>query len=302
MRPWVSYPVPRSAYFRLMEHQRKIKVPSYEPDIPLILFISFSRVSAGLSMLSVFFADSLLWTSIALGFMVVATLASISHLSAPLLFFTMVRNSRSFVVWEIRLAGALTTFLGLQCLSGWGWFQGLRPLFPWINFSLSLLFLISTGWAYRFETHPAWRTTILPVYYLLSAWMIGLALRSTGSPIHPASPVYALLLAGQGVCLVLYRKHLSLTSPTSLKKVVTEKEKWLFLAFLWTALLLPALVTFALFFEDHWNGYHFVLAGSCLAGIFLERTLFFLVERPVYFLSFIENPQANGKDPFWIRG
>jgi len=85
MRPWLSHTLPRSAYFRLMEHQRKIKVPSYEPDIPLILFISFSRVAAGLSVLSSL-ADSLLWTSIALGCMMVATLASISHLSVPLLF------------------------------------------------------------------------------------------------------------------------------------------------------------------------------------------------------------------------
>jgi len=63
----------------------------------------------------------------------------------------MIRNNRSYIVWEIRLAGALTTFLGLQCLSGLGWFQGLRFLFPWINFSLAILFLVSTGWAYRFE-------------------------------------------------------------------------------------------------------------------------------------------------------
>jgi hypothetical protein len=45
-----------------------------------------------------------------------------------------------------------------------------------------------------------------------------------------------------------------------------------------------------------------VLAGSCLAGIFLERALFFRVEKPVYFLSFIENPQSSGKDSYWIRG
>jgi DMSO reductase anchor subunit len=285
-----------------MEHQRKIRVPSYQPDIPLILFISFSRVAAGLSILSVFFAESLLWTSVALGCMMAATLASISHLSAPLRFLTMIRNNRSYVVWEIRLAGALTTFLGLQCLSGWGWFQGLSPLFTWINFSLALCFLISTGWAYRFETHPAWRTAILPFYYSVSALTIGLALRSVESPSHPLPVFYTLLLAAQGVCLVLYRKHLALTSPTSLQKVVTEKEKWLFLAFLWAALLLPALVTFTLFLKGHWNGLSLVLAGSCLAGIFLERVLFFLVEKPVYFLSFIENPQTNGKDPSWIRG
>jgi hypothetical protein len=129
-----------------------------------------------------------------------------------------------------------------------------------------------------------------------------LALRSIESPSYPLPVFYTLLLAAQGVCLVFYRKHLVLTSPTSLKKVVTEKEKWLFLAFLWTALLLPALATLTLFLEENWNGLNLVLAGSCLAGILLERILFFRVERPVYFLSFIENPQSNGKDPYWIRG
>jgi len=41
-------------------------------------------------------------------------------------------------------------------------------------------------------------------------------------------------------------------------------------------------------------------AISLIIGIFLERILFFRVERPNYFLSFIENPEKMGK--YWIRG
>src|SRR5512136_402208 len=114
-------PLPKSAYFRLLEYQKKTKVDSYSPDLPLILFISFSRVAAGLSMINVFFPESMVWSGVSLGCMILATLASIAHLSAPQRFLTMIINNRSYLVWEIRLAGILTTFLGLHFVSWLGW-------------------------------------------------------------------------------------------------------------------------------------------------------------------------------------
>jgi hypothetical protein len=45
-----------------------------------------------------------------------------------------------------------------------------------------------------------------------------------------------------------------------------------------------------------------LLTTSTLVGIFLERVLFFWIERPVFFLSFIENPELDAKYPYWIRG
>jgi DMSO reductase anchor subunit len=110
-------PLPESAYLRLLEYQKTTRLNSYRPDLPLVLFISFSRVAAGLSLISPFFPGSMLWTGISFGCMVLATLASIAHLGVPHRFLTMVINSRSYLVWEIRLAGAFTAFLGLQFLS-----------------------------------------------------------------------------------------------------------------------------------------------------------------------------------------
>lgn len=295
-------PLPKSAYFRLLEYQKKTKVDSYSPDLPLILFISFSRVAAGLSMINIFFPGSMVWSGVSLGCMVLATLASIAHLSAPQRFLTMIINSRSYLVWEIRLAGALTTFLGLQFVSWLGWLHTYHPYLPWVNLCLSILFLISTGWAYRFETHPAWKTSILPLYYLASSLAIGLGLRSIQYPFSSTPFLFATLLMLKGLLIALYKNHLKITSPTSLNRIVVDKERWVFLAFLWTDLFLPALLTLALFVRGEMILFHCLFTTSCLVGLFIERILFFWVERPVFFLSFIENPELNAKYPYWIRG
>jgi hypothetical protein len=302
MTQFFTNPLPRSAYFRLMEHQGRIKPSSYEPDYPLIFFISFSRIAAGISLISVFFRSSFLWTTMGLGFMILATISAIAHLNVPARFLTMVRNNRSHLVWEIRLAGALTAFLTLQFLSFLGWFKTYQAFFPWINFFLALLFLLSTGWAYRFETHPAWRSWTLPIYYLASASMVGIALCSIGSSSHLLPLVYVVLLLVQVSLLGLYRNHLKLTSPMSLKKILMDKEKWVFLSFLWATLFLPALLTLALLIEGEGIMLNLVMAISYSAGVFLERVLSFWVEKPIFSLSFIENPEINSKYPYWIRG
>jgi DMSO reductase anchor subunit len=295
-------PLPKSAYLRLLEYQGKSKLNSYQPDLPLVFFIAFSRVAAGISLASVFFPRSTIWSGVSLGSMVLATLASIAHLSAPHRFLTMIINNRSPLVWEIRLAGALTTFLGLQFLSSLGWFPGYASYFPWINFALSVFFLLSTGWAYRFETHPAWKSSILPPYYLASALVAGLGLRSIQHPFAWVPLLFTLLLLAKGLLLALFRNHLKMTSPTSLKELVVDPERGVFLAFFWTDLLLPALFTLSMFVKRDFVPLHCLLAASSIAGIFLERVLFFWIERPVFFLSFIKNPELNAKYPYWIRG
>jgi hypothetical protein len=214
----------------------------------------------------------------------------------------MIRNSRSNLVWEIRLAGALTAGLGLQFLSGFAWVHPYQAYIPWVNSALSVLFLVSTGWAYRFETHPAWKSSLLPVFYLASAFTVGVGIRSIQFPFPTIPFVLAGLLLVKALLLVLYRNHLKTASPTSLKKIVVARERWVFLAFLWTDLLLPGILTLALFVAGEFILLHCLFTTSCILGIFLERVLFFWVERPVYFLSFMKNPELDEKYPYWIRG
>jgi len=183
MSPPLNGPLPNLGYLRLLEYQKQRKVyQTYSVDFPLLLFIFFSRIAAGLSNPLGFFPPSLLWMTTAFCCMVLATAASITHLTIPSRFLAMIINHRSPIVWEIRLAGALTGSLGAQLLSRLGILPGFETLLLWSSFCLSILFLIATGWAYRFHTHPAWKTDILPAYYLASASMIGFALYSVIYP------------------------------------------------------------------------------------------------------------------------
>jgi hypothetical protein len=112
--------------------------------------------------------------------------------------------------------------------------------------------------------------------------------------------VFAFLLALEAFLLFLYRNHLRKTSPTALQHLVSGREKRTFLAFLWSTLLLPALLTLILLVLGYVEEINIIMAISCFIGILLERILFFQVERPVFFLSFIEKP--DGKDRYWVRG
>jgi len=111
-----------------------------------------------------------------------------------------------------------------------------------------------------------------------------------------------MLLVTKGFLIALYWNHLKMASSASSKKIVMDRERWVSLAFFCTTLLLPALITIALLLEGNIKTLQVVLIASCLTGIFLERILFFWVEKPIYFLSFIENPKKDEKYPYWVRG
>jgi DMSO reductase anchor subunit len=197
----------------------------------------------------------------------------------------MIINHRSPIVWEIRLAGALTGSLGAQILSRLGILLGFETLLLWTSFSLSILFLIATGWAYRFHTHPAWKTDILPGYYLASSSMIGFALHSITDPNPFFSLVIVALLCAEGLLFFFYLNHLRKTSHVSLKRIVSGKNRALSLAFLISVLLVPGLLAFAPLITKNLESYAAVLALSSVAGVILERILFFRLEQPIFFLS-----------------
>jgi DMSO reductase anchor subunit len=294
MNPSLTGPLPKSTYLRLLEYQRQRMVyPAYTSDLPLLFFIFFSRIAAGLSILSVFFPLSILWMDTAFCCMVLATAASITHLTVPSRFFTMIINHRSPLVWEIRLAGALTGSLGAQLLSHLGMLLGFETFLAWTSSFLSILFLISTGWAYRFHTHPAWKTNILPGYYLASASMIGYALYSIMYPNPFFRLITVTLLCAKGLLILLYLNHLCKTSWISLKRIDSGKYQRVSLAFLVSVLLLPGALTFVPLFTKSLAPFAVVLALSSGVGIVFERILFFRLEQPVFFLSRSQNPEAN---------
>jgi DMSO reductase anchor subunit len=292
-RPFTG-PLPKPAYLRLLEYQRqRMSFPAYGADLPLLFFIFFSRIAAGLSILSVFFPSSILWVGIAFCCMVLATAASITHLTVPARFLTMIINHRSPLVWEIRLAGALTGSLGAQLFAYMGIFSGFETLFLWTSFSMSILFLISTGWAYRFDTHPAWKTNILFAYYLASAFMIGFALYSITYPNPLFRLVTVTLFCTEGFLILLYLNHLCKTSAISLKRIDVGKDRQISLAFLVSVLLIPGLITFVPLFTKNLGSFATVLALSSSAGVIFERILFFRLEQPVFFLSRNQNPERT---------
>ena len=294
MYPSLTGPLPKSSYLRLLEYQRQRMVfPAYAADLPLVLFIFFSRIAAGLSILSVFFPHSVLWLATAFCCMVLATAASITHLTVPTRFFTMIINHRSPLVWEIRLAGALTASLGAQVLSDLGFLPGFGVVLPWTSLSLGILFLVSTGWAYRFHTHPAWKTNILFGYYWVSASMTGFALYSITFPNFFFRLVTVTLLCAEGFLILLYLNHLCKTSWISLKRIDSGKDRRISMAFLASVLLLPGLITFAPLFTKNLELFAAVLALSSGVGTVLERILFFRLEQPVFFLSRGQNPEAR---------
>jgi DMSO reductase anchor subunit len=286
MNPSFTGPLPKPAYLRLLEYQRqRMSIPAYAADLPLLFFIFFSRIAAGLSILSVFFPPSILWMGIAFSCMVLATTASITHLTVPARFFTMIINHRSPLVWEIRLAGALTVSLGAQLLFRIGILPGFETLTLWSSFFLAILFLMSTGWAYRFHTHPAWKTNLLVGYYLVSASMIGYALYSTIYPNPFFRPLTVTLLCAEGYLILLYLNYLCKTSWISLKRIDSGKDRGISAAFLISALLIPGMLTFVPLFTKDLGPFAVVLALSSGMGVIFERILFFRLEQPVYFLS-----------------
>lgn len=290
----ITGPLPKPAYLRLLEYQKqRMPLPAYGTDLPLLLFIFFSRMAAGLSILSVFFPSSILWTRTAFGCMVMATGASITHLTVPGRFLTMIINHRSPLVWEIRLAGALTGSLGAQVLIQAGILSSFQTLSLWTTFSLSILFLISTGWAYQFHAHPAWKTHILFGYYLASAFMIGYAFYSITYPNSLFRLVTVTFLCAKAFLILLYLNHLCKTSWTSLKRMSSGKDRQVSIAFLVSVLLVPGVLSFVPLFSSDVGPLALLLAVSSSAGVVFERILFFRLEHPVFFLSRSQRPEPK---------
>jgi hypothetical protein len=93
---------------------------------------------------------------------------------------------------------------------------------------------------------------------------------------------------------LLHRNQLLEASPFALEEIAMGRDRWIFLIFHLKSLLLPGFLSTLLLLLKNDGGLTIALATSVLIGIFFERILFFRVERPIFFLSFVEKPNGKG--------
>lgn len=299
-------PLPKSTYLRLLENRRR-PAAKYRPDYPLVFFIFLSRFSFGLSIVSGilqiwthFRETAVVNTIISLGCLLLAIASSLTHLGAPKGFMGMVKNIRSKLTWEIGLSGTLLLVLAtnLVFLSTGIVGQGLVTAMGCVMLVVALSALISSGLAYQFATHPSWNTNLLPILYLLSGLALGFSstcvalqvvegtsfLRNTRIiPLILGILIFAQLLVGYG-----YVRYLRGFLHRTVLDLVKGKSSRLFWTYMSFTFILPLVIILGGLFQ---GGLELVLLVSLtialLVGAYLERILFFSVEKPTYFFYFV---------------
>jgi formate-dependent nitrite reductase membrane component NrfD len=314
-------PLPRSAYFRLIENRER-GISSMNPDYPLILFVFLSRIAMGLGIVMGIF--QLVYSKaplikfnvlLAFGLMLAATVFSITHLSAKGRFFAMARNLHSHISWEILLAGAYMVIMILYIIyihlislntTGLTW---LPEIFKNILFSsvvtyglpivmvcLSLLALISQGFAYHFPSHPAWKSPLLPFLYLFSAPTLGLFIVWTETHFFRTEGGYfswwifpltiALLLGVQGVIIFWYFIDTMKVLRRGKEKTFSGERRGLFFLYPIFYLSIPLFAALIFLLSEGFSPFILIVGLlSMLMGTFLERILFFHLEEPIYFFN-----------------
>jgi DMSO reductase anchor subunit len=271
-------PFPKSAYFRLRGSRRRVEV--FNPDYPLVFFTSLSRLSQGVAIFAGVFQVmgsgelARLHTAVALGLALVATIISIFHINDRLRFMAMIKNLKSQVSWEVLLSGAYMAVMLINLILLC--FIDFR-IMGYLVIIIAASVLIATGFAYKFFSHPAWNTNMLAIIYLISGLVLGLSFSSlaTGAFFPVISLSLWLLIFIQALMELFYLRHLR---GLGLKFILKERIFWAYvssyfivpLLLIFICLFKPSVVLFALSF------------ASLILGAFLERVLFFLIERPVY--------------------
>ena len=294
---------PASAYQRLLENRRR-KGERSKIDLPLLFFVFFLRLGAGAGMVAGSFllarsggAPIRLLILFALAFLVAAVLAAITHLTVRSGFVRMVRNLRSPLTHEILLTGVYISICGAALLMAFlGAPLGTVPVLLAGGGLLLIapLALLGAGRAYRYKSRPAWDSIYIPIYYALSGPLLGLAvyfLLERGAPFS-ARPggtklllLMFLLIGGEVLIGRLYLGYLDSGYRDTVAELTRGRYRLLFNAFLVFSFLLPAF--FILFSAAGVVDGTIPLASSLVVGLFLERVLFFKLERPVYFFYHI---------------
>jgi DMSO reductase anchor subunit len=298
--------LPKSTYLRLLENRCR-PIARYSPDYPLAFFIFLSRFSFGVSVvsgilqISAYLGKTVVVNTVAsLGCLLLAIAISVTHLGAPKGFMGMLRNICSRLTWEIGLSGALLLVLILNLLflsldmAG----NGLTVAMGWTMILIAPSALLSSALAYQFLTHPSWNTNLLAVISLLSGLTLGFSFTCVAAQVveggsFPQSTraiplilgllIFAELSVGYG-----YIRYLKGFLYRTVHDLLWGKSSILFWTYMSVSFALPLLIILRALLR---GGLEFLpsvaLAIALLFGVYLERILFFSIEKPIYFFYYM---------------
>jgi DMSO reductase anchor subunit len=274
----------------------------------LVFFIFLSRFSFGVSIISGILQisghlrETLVVNTVAsLGSLLLAIAISLNHLGAPKGLMGMLRNIRSRLTWEIGLSGILLLILVVDLVllsQDMSWETGLIGAMGWIMIVIALSALISSALAYRFSTHPSWNTNLLPVIYLFSGLIVGLSFTYVAAQVVEGASsfqgprtipfilglfILAQLSVGYG-----YIRYLKGFLHRTVHDLLRGKSSTLFWTYMSLYFILPLLIILRALFRGGLEFFPSItLTVLLLFGAYLERILFFSVEKPIYFFYYV---------------
>lgn len=298
--------LPKSTYLRLLENRER-SISRYRPDYPLVFFIALSRFSFGISIVcgilqisGRFEGTRVVMNITALGSLLLAIALSLTHLGAPKGFMRMVRNIRSRLTWEIGLSGiflpilvANLVFLSLD-MGG----TRVTAALGVIMLVIAVSALISSGFAYQFSTHPSWNTNLLPIIYLCSGLILGLSFTGVVAQVVETAPflqyasithfILGFLILAQLSVGYAYIRYLKGFLDRTTNELLRGKSSTLFWTYMNLSFILPLLIILVALFRGGFELLPSVsLTVALLLGAYLERILFFSIEKPIYFFYYV---------------
>jgi len=294
----------RSIFHRIRESEQG-RTERFKPDYPLVLFILFSRISVGFGYSASFLYVSkshlsFYLTVCAFIAMVTAMILSLTHLAIPFRFYRVLRNPFSNLTLEIYLSSVYLGVLFILILNevtNSSEFYNTSAVLIAISASL---FLLGTTYAYRYTSHPLWNTMRLFPYYLLNgvafaSFILGLTSLIYGGRTSSAymicGALFILLQSFSASYYIIFLKEKSTSALVYIKKNKSS------LAYSWliSNFLFPISIS-CVFLIMGSSGFlsifgMLILLVSMVFGVYMERFLFFFLEKPVFFF----NPELQGR-------
>lgn len=304
--------LPKSTYLRLLENRHR-PIARYRPDYPLVFFILLSRFSFGIAVVSGILQISeysagtaVVNTVSSLACLLLAIAISMIHLDAPKGFMGMLRNIRSRLTWEIGLSGALllVLILNLILLSLDMEGNGLIAAMGWIMIPIAASALLASALVYQFVTHPSWNTNLLPLISLLSGLALGLSFTCAAAQVADGESFFqstraiplilGLLIFAQLSLSYGYVRYLKGFLHRTMHDLFRGKLSILFWTYMGASFALPFFIILRAIPR---GGLEFLpsvaLGMTLLFGVYLERILFFSIEKPVHFFYYMGEKKAH---------